>query len=180
MVGGLLKHNEHLLLPGYADNSGAARNRRAKNYVIGQQKGAEPTKNYNAIDFSTADDVALARLEFQLAEHIGPLLYKTYPKRRWAVGVDAKGGMMVVVCPDLSVTKGHHIALQDPRSHMARTLPELCELAIKGAGEILERHGITRGINVNRDHIAALPRTVKDDVIAPDAAPEPAIKKVFT
>jgi len=175
-VGGL-NIKDGLILPGYADNSGVARNRRAKHYVIGQQKGQEPLKNYNAADFSTTDDIAQARLEYALAEVIGPLLYKTYPKRRWAVGVDAKGGMMVIVCPSVSITKGYHVALT--KNGMARTLPELEQLAIKGAGEILERHGVTRAPRINLDTIEALPRNVKDDVIAPDAAPESPVKKVF-
>jgi hypothetical protein len=168
-----------VILPGYADNSGVARNRRAKHYVIGQQKGHEPVRNYNAADFSTSDDVALARLEYALAEQIGPLLVKKYPKRRWSVGVDARGGMMCIVCPSVSTTKGYHIALQDPRSKMARTLTELADLAVRAAGEILERHGVTRGVHINLDHLEALPRTVKDDVIAADAAPEPAIKRIY-
>lgn len=170
--------NNGLVLPGYADNSGVARNRRARHYFIGNQKGREPVKNYNEVDFSTADDISVARLEFSLAEQIGPVLTKKFPGRRWAVGVDAKGGMLVITCPSVSITKGFHIALRNPGNSVSRTLMELIELALKGAGEILERHGVSRNRIINLDHLAALPRTVKDDVIAPDAKPESAIKKV--
>ena len=153
-----------------------AERRRARNYLIGGTKGNAPVTNHNGINWDTADNHARARLEFALAEQIGPVLVEKYPKRRWDVGVDARGGMMVVRCPSVSNTKGYHIALADPASKAPRTLLELIALAVRGAGEILERHGVSRDRHVNLDNILALPRNVKDDVIAPDAAPEPALK----
>lgn len=153
-----------------------AERRRARHYLIGGTKGNAPVTNHNGINWDTAENHARARLEFALAEQIGPVLTEKYPRRRWAVGVDAEGGMMVIVCPSVSNTKGYHIALADPVSGAARTLLELIERAVRGAGEILERHGVSRDRHVNLDNILALPRNVKDDVIAPDAAPEPAIK----
>ena len=171
----------NLILPEHMDNSGAARKRRAlraKHYVIGQQKGNEPERDYNAPDFSNAEDIALAKLEYALSETIGNLLKNKFPGRRWAVGIDAAGGMMVIACPSVSVKKGYHIALKNPVNGMARTLMELCQFALRGAGEIMERYGLTRDRVINTDTINALPFKGDEAVTADSAGVHP-IKRVM-
>ena len=54
-----------------------------------------------------------------------------------------------------------------------RTLHELGERALQAAGEILERHAVTRSKLFNPDNLEGLIRDQFDNVITPDSAAEP-------
>lgn len=109
-------------------------------------------------------------LEKWIAGRIGVELQRTYPRLRWGVVADTAGQVVIIICPFVSQTKGYYL-------HMNKyTIHQLTKRAVEAAGEILERHGIARKQTVNTDHIEAMPRDLRDNVIATDAAPEP-IKK---
>lgn len=129
--------------------------------------GSIITSNSNKIEVVDADHLEVAAEQFRIAQAIGARLIKAYNNRQWKVIVDIKGGILIVACDSVSNEKGYHI-------HMAgRTLHELEDKAVMAAGEILERHGLSRFKTFNADAYEDLPRDMRDNVIAPDSAPEP-------
>lgn len=129
--------------------------------------GRVPTGDYNVIDARLSANENVARIEFWIARAIGTKLVKTYPNRQWSVNVDGPNEVMVIQCPSLSTRKGYVIRIS------GLSIPQLEEKAVRAAGEILERYGVTRGRNQDPNEFDHLPQTVRDEVIAPDAAPEP-------
>lgn len=112
-------------------------------------------------------DREVAELEFWLARNVCVAVVNTYPNRNWSVVADAEGGVLILLAPDLSKFKGHFI-------HMGRkTLHELQTQAIKAAGEILERHGVSRSNVFKPEFIEGLKRNARDEVVTADSAPEP-------
>ena len=140
-----------------------------REYIIGEQKGRPPVIDFNEINFFETDDVKKAKLEYWIAKKIGEALIAEYPRRQWEVRVDAEAGMCIIVCPSVSITKGYHLYLN-------HNIAELIVRAKRAAGEILERHNVSRAPQFNPDVLETLSRTVRDDVIALDAAPEPISK----
>lgn len=129
--------------------------------------GSIITGNYNEIEVIDQDHEEVAKEQFRIAQAVGARLVRAYNNRQWKVIVDIKGGIMIVACDSISNNKGYHI-------HMAhRPLSELEDAAVKAAGEILERHNLSRLKLFNPDNFEDLPRDVQDNVIGPDAAPEP-------
>jgi hypothetical protein len=110
--------------------------------------------------------VKRAKLEMWIAKNVGTSLVKHYPNRQWGVRVDLEGYMVIVTCDSISLTKGYHIHLLD------RSIGELCDRAKQAAGEILERHGVSRSRKFDADILEALPRDVRDEVIANDSDAE--------
>lgn len=146
----------------------------APNIIIpGQTRGREVVKDYNQIDLSEGVDTRQAKLESWIAKTIGGELMNYYPNRQWGVKVDIDGGMLAVLCPSLSKEKGYHIHLE------GKTMHQLIDRAKMGAGEILERYGITRNRYFNPDHLETLDRDVKDEVLSPDSAPDPIQKEII-
>ena len=80
--------------------------------------------------------------------------------------VDVAGGMMIIGCDSISNYKGYHI-------HLNKTIDELEKRAVMAAGEILERHGVSRSKRFDPDIIETLARNAQDEVIAADAEAEP-------
>ena len=129
--------------------------------------GSIITGDFNEIKVVDADHEEVAKEQLRIARAIGARLVKAYNNRQWKVIVDIKGGMLIIGCDSLSNEKGYHI-------HMAnRTLHDLEEQAVRAAGEILERHDVSRLVGFNPDTIETMPRDVYDNVIGPDSAPEP-------
>jgi len=111
-------------------------------------------------------DERKAKLEMYVAKQIGEHLVKSYPGRQWGVEVDVTHGVLVLLCPSLSKTKGYHI-------HLGQyTIHDLQQRCAKAAGEILERHNVSRSKLFDPDTLETLRRDVRDNVIAVDAAPE--------
>lgn len=106
-----------------------------------------------------------AQVEFWIAKQLGTSLARVYPNRQWRVNVDSANEIIVVGCDSVSMEKGYHIHMRN------RNIHELQQRAIKAAGEILERHNISRRNAFNPEHLETLKRDVRDNVIAPDAAP---------
>lgn len=143
---------------------------RARTGFIGQQKGREPVKDYNEVNLLETDDAKRSKLEYWTAKQIGEALIAAYPNRQWECIVDIDAEVLIIKCPSLSLTKGYYLALD-------RTINDLQIAAKRAAGEILERYGVTRGRVTDAKMFDALSQ-VRDEVIAPDAAPEPIQKRV--
>ena len=120
--------------------------------------------DYNEIRIEDSVDERTAKLEQWIAMRIGTVLMKHYNQREWKVMVDVAGGIMIIGCDSISNYKGYHI-------HLNKTIHQLEERAIMAAGEILERHGVSRSKKF--DIIETLARNAMDEVIAADAEAEP-------
>jgi len=142
----------------------------AKRLVIdsrGKGDGSIVTGNFNNIEVIDEDHEEVAKEQWRIAQAIGARLVRAYNNRQWKVIVDVKGGVLIIACDSISNNKGYHI-------HMAhKTLHELEDQAVQAAGEILERHNLSRLKLFNTDVIEDLPRDLQDNVIGPDSAPEP-------
>lgn len=128
--------------------------------------GREITKDYNTIYLHEGTDERRAKLEMFIAKRVGEKVAATYPNRQWMIDVDLPNQMICVQCPSVSMTKGYHLHFN------RRTLHDLQLAAVKAAGEILERHNVSRARVFDQDILETLPRDLRDNVIAPDAAPE--------
>jgi hypothetical protein len=123
--------------------------------------------DYNEINIEDSQDERKAKVEQWIAMQIGSKLMRVYNQREWKVIVDIPGQMLIIACDSVSNEKGYHISM------VGRNVEELQRRAIMAAGEILERHNVSRSRNFNADNLEDLPRDSMDNVIAPDAAPEP-------
>jgi hypothetical protein len=130
------------------------------------QFGREITDDFNEISIFELSGVKRAKLEMWIAKDIGTTLVKHYPNRQWGVRVDLEGYMVIITCDSISLTKGYHIHM------LNRSLSQLCDRAKEAAGEILERHGVSRSRKFDADILEALPRDVRDEVIASDSHAE--------
>lgn len=131
------------------------------------EKGNEPIIDYNEIREHDSHEAKCAKLEYWTAKKIGERLIAAYPNRQWGVNADLRNEMLVISCPSLSSLKGYYLPLRGD------TMNLLQARAVKAAGEILERYGITRGKFIDAQILEALPRGVRDEVIAKDTKPEP-------
>lgn len=135
--------------------------------------GREITADYNEIYLHEGTEARRAKLEMFICKRVGEALVKAYNHRQWGVEVDLDNGVVIVTCPSVSMTKGYHL-------HLARyNMNDLAAAAVRAGGEILERHGISRVRIVDPNQFEELPRTLKGDVVAPDAAPEPLQKRIL-
>ena len=123
--------------------------------------------DYNEINPDDSEDERKAKLEQWIAMRVGSKLMKTYNQREWKVIVDIPNQMLIIACDSISNYKGYHIHM------IGRTIDELERRAIMAAGEILERHNVSRSKRFDADILENLPRDSLDNVIAPDAEPEP-------
>lgn len=135
---------------------------------VGSGRSAETiTGDYNEIYAHDNEDERKAKLEMWIAKQVGEKLVAAYNNRQWKVIVDLKNQMLIVACDSISNNKGYHIKMA------GRTIHDLQEKAVRAAGEILERHNLTRARKFDPDIIETLARNSQDDVIATDAEPEP-------
>lgn len=123
--------------------------------------------NYNEIEIFDPDFERRAKKEMSIANTIGAVLVSTYKNRQWKVIVDEENQMLIIGCDSVSNLKGYHIHM------MGRTVHDLQEEAVKAAGEILERHQISRSRDYNPDKFETLIRDRYDNVITPDSKAEP-------
>ena len=145
----------------------------SKIYVPGAKNkgdGSEVTGNFNELYVPEARDIRakrIAQLEMKVAGRIGAKLVSKYNNRQWKVQIDLKGGMLIISCDSVSNHMGYHIHTR------GRTIHELESRSIMAAGEILERHALSRNKQFNPDGFEGLLRDQFDNVITPDSAPEP-------
>jgi len=128
--------------------------------------GREITADYNKIYLHEGTDERRAKLEMFIAKRIGERVARAYPNRQWMIDVDLPNQMVCVQCPSVSLTKGYHLHFRN------RTIHDLQLAAVKAAGEILERHNVSRSNVFNPDILETLPRDLRDDVIGPDSKAE--------
>ena len=132
-------------------------------HIIGEQKGAAPIVDFNQVVAEEDAKRQVAEMEMWLAKRIGEHVSRAYPRRHWEVGCDLEGGMVILKCPSVSLTKGYHIAVA------RRNLNDICVIAAKAAGEILERHGMTRGRVKDVGIWDALETDLRGDYQTPDS-----------
>lgn len=123
--------------------------------------------DYNYVDVMESKDSKTAKLEMWIAKALGTRLANTYPNRQWGVSVNTEGGTVIILCPSLSTEKGYFLHMKN------YNLRRLEERAVIAAGEILERHGLSRNRHFDADILETLDRDIKDQVIATDSAPDP-------
>lgn len=139
--------------------------------IIGGTKGRAPVQDFNEVNLLETDDKQRAKVEFWIAKQIGEDLCRVYPKREWGVYVDAPNGVLCIQCPGVSAQKGYYLHMRSSTVH------DLQLRARKAAGEILERHGLTRDFRFNPDVVETLKRDLRDNAITADSAPEPITRK---
>ena len=100
--------------------------------------GREITDDYNEINLLELESVKQAKLEMWIAKNVGDTLVQHYPNREWGVRVDLTGGMVIITCDSIDLERGYHISM------VGRTIGDLQQRAKMAAGEILERHGVSR------------------------------------
>ncbi len=125
--------------------------------------GREITADYNEINYLELDEVKQAKLEMWIAKNIGDTLVRLYKNREWGVRVNLEGQIVVITCDSVSAEKGYVM-------HMAhKSIHDLQEQAKKAAGEILERHGLSRSRGFDADIFETLDRDLRDNVITDDS-----------
>lgn len=125
--------------------------------------GREVEVDYNEINLLESDTTKRAKIEMWIAKNIGDHIIKTYPNREWGVRVNIEGRLVIITCDSLSSEKGYHIHMQ------GRTIHQLQAKSLNAAGEILERHGITRNKHIDEDIFETLKRDSGDNVITEDS-----------
>lgn len=124
-------------------------------------------EDYNVINITDSQDEKKAKLEQWIAKKVGTALLNAYNNRQWKVIVDIPGQMLIVACDSISNYKGYHISM------VQRNVEELERRAVLAAGEILERHELSRQKRFDADILETLARDAQDNVITTDSAPEP-------
>lgn len=132
-----------------------------------KRHGADIGKDYNEIRPEDSTEVLHAKLEAWIAKGIGSAVAEKYPNREWKVIVDLGGQMVILACDSVSNNKGYHMHMQH------QCLKDMQKKAIRAAGEILERHDVSRARIFNEDILETLKRDSHDDVITPDSVAEP-------
>lgn len=107
-----------------------------------------------------------AALEHWIASQVGVELMKHYPRLKWEIIVDVQQQMVVIVCPFISTEKGYHLKL------MKYTIHELQKKAVMVAGEMLERHGLSRRQTIDLGTVEEAKRNLRGSIVGPDSAPE--------
>lgn len=142
-------------------------------YVPGAKNkgdGENVTGDFNDVYLAPASDLRekrIAALELKVAGRIGAKLVRKYNNRQWKVQIDLANGMLIIACDSVSNHKGYHIHTR------GLTIHQLEARSVQAAGEILERHELSRNKHFNPDHYEGLIRDQFDNVITPDSAAEP-------
>jgi hypothetical protein len=141
-------------------------------HIIGEQKGKDPLTDFNEIIQHEEAERSIANIEMWTARKVCEALMAEYKGWPWEVMCDARGHLVIVKCPFLSLTKGYHINMRN------MTIEGLIRRAKRAAGEVLERHGMPRRRLTDSSIFDSLETDVKGDVVAPDAKGENPIKAV--
>ena len=143
---------------------------RDRQHFAGAAKGRPPILDYNQIRPGDSHEAQFEKLEYWVAKQIGEDLVKHYPGREWHVDVDARNGVVVIMCPSVSTTKGYYLHARKDATQ------SLVLRARKAAGEILERYGVSRERTIDAVALEEAARGARDELIVPnksDTAPEP-------
>ena len=132
-----------------------------------QGTGEGVRRDFNQVEVYDAGHVQREEENMRISKIIGTILVRKFNNREWKVITDVENQMLIVGCDSISNNKGYHIHMK------GRSLRTLAKIALKGAGEILERHNLARSKGFNVDVYETLPRDLQDNVITPDSAAEP-------
>lgn len=113
-----------------------------------------------------AEEQKTAAVEHWIAGKVGNKLQSTYPRLRWAIVCSVKQQIVIIICPFISTTKGYHLHLKN------YIIDQLEKKAVIVAGEILERHGISRNQTPNLEKAENALRDSRGSIVTADSAPE--------
>jgi len=130
-------------------------------WIPGGGRGRQAVTDSNEINLEDSESENQAKLEYYIAKQVGTRLEYEYPGREWGVRPDLTGGILEIFCLALSGNDAYLL-------HMDGTIHELIEKAIRAAGEILERYGVTRNKKYDIDITEAFDRDHKGNVIGGD------------
>lgn len=118
----------------------------------------EPFVNYNEVQIGSDKNPDKMRLEFWLAKQLGEAIVEKFQNRQWSVDVDVANQVIVINCPSLSKRMGYRLHIRN------ETVKQLIPRAIRAAGEILERYGVSRSRIIDPESLEFFERDVRDDV----------------
>lgn len=117
------------------------------------------TENHAIVFTQGTDDPQTELRNFELASVVGGYLHNTFPGYLWRVNADIKGGIVNILCHDVSTEMGCTIKiakLVDPIEGQ--------KLVHKAGGEILERARLHRG-RMREDEVATASRDIRGNII---------------
>ncbi len=95
----------------------------------------------------------------ELASVVGKYLHEVYPGYLWRVNADIKGGIVNILCHDVSTEKGCTLFVKD----LVDPVPAR-KLVHRAGGEMLERAKLHRGA-MREDEVATASRDIRGNII---------------
>lgn len=131
---------------------------RNKHTIIGATKGQQPIVDMNGVVIGEDKNADTMRMEYWVAKQLGEAIMAKFQNRQWSVDVDIENQVIVISCPSLSKRMGYKLLFKN------RTVKQLVVEAMRAAGEILERYGVSRDRIVDPMSLEGFDRDVRDDV----------------
>jgi|SRR5271166_1102875 len=126
--------------------------------IIGATKGADPFRDFNEVQVGPSKNQDKMRLEYWIAKQLGTAIMQKFQNRQWHVDVDVENQVVIISCPSLSKRMGYRLHIKN------ETVKQLIPRAIRAAGEILERYGVSRSKIIDPSTLESFDRDVRDDV----------------
>lgn len=103
------------------------------------------------------DQIEIAN--YELASIVGECLHNAYPGYLWRVNAEIEGGVVNIICGDVSYESGCTLMLKDLAEPVAAK-----KLVLKAGGEILERAKLHRG-RMREHELAEAKRDIRGNII---------------
>ena len=103
------------------------------------------------------DQIEIAN--YELASIVGECLHNAYPGYLWRVNAEIEGGVVNLICGDVSYESGCTLMLKDLAEPVAAK-----KLVLKAGGEILERAKLHRG-RMREHELAEAKRDIRGNII---------------
>lgn len=104
-----------------------------------------------------SDQIEIAN--YELASIVGECLHNAYPGYLWRVNAEIEGGIVNVICGDVSYESGCTLMIKDLAEPIAAK-----KLVLKAGGEILERAKLHRG-RMREHELAEAKRDIRGNII---------------
>lgn len=104
-----------------------------------------------------SDQIEIAN--YELASIVGECLHNAYPGYLWRVNAEIEGGIVNVICGDVSYESGCTLMIKDLAEPVAAK-----KLVLKAGGEILERAKLHRG-RMREHELAEAKRDIRGNII---------------
>lgn len=104
-----------------------------------------------------SDQIEIAN--YELASIVGECLHNAYPGYLWRVNAEIEGGVVNIICGDVSYESGCTLMLKDLAEPVAAK-----KLVLKAGGEILERAKLHRG-RMREHELAEAKRDIRGNII---------------